>query len=309
MMQRQRIGSAVIALVAILLLLPASGARADATDDAASRELTRYLLVATSGGSGGGEPRTVDLLPAQLPGDLPLTLPTPPGARLIGSAVVHTRNRTAAWDVLYDATSRAADINDFFASALPPLGWDIPLNESRPARGFYPAVMSSPKSGLFCAGGASLLVNTGPTPANTLFVRAHIEANGGLCQRAPSIGNGQPGASDVLPGLGAPGGVLLKLTGGAFATDRAATDATAATSMSAAALEAHYARQLSDAGWVRVAGDASGPIAWSTWTVPGTGDLRGYLSVLEVSDQDRRDLHVQIEAPNVRVPSAPPSAP
>ncbi len=308
-MRRQRIGSAIVALAMILLLLPASGARADATDDAASRELTRYLLAATSGGSGAGEPRTVDLLPAQLPGDLPLTLPTPPGARLVGSAVVHTRNRTAAWDVMYDTPGRAAEINDFFASALPPLGWDIPRTEDRPARGFYPAVISAPKTGLFCAGGASLLVNTGPTPANTLFVRAHIEANGGLCQPASSAGNGQPSASDVLPGLTAPTGVLLKLTSGAFATDRAATDATAATSMSAADLEAHYARQLAGAGWVRVAGDASGPLAWSTWTVPGMGDLRGYLSVLEVSDQDRRDLHVQVEAPSVRVPSAPPAGP
>lgn len=307
-MRRQQCSGLLIAFLMLMMLLsiPASPTRAQTGDDAALRELTRYLLVATSNGV-GNEARTVDLLPAQLPTDLPLALPTPPGARLVGSAVVHTRVRSASWDVIYDAPASATNLNDFYATTLPPLGWDAPISESRPARGFYPSVMGTPQRGLFCANGASLLVNTGPTAAGTLFVRAHVEANGGLCQRVSPVATGQPSAADALPGLAAPGGVLLKLTGATFTADRVSTDATAATSMSAADIEASYARQLIDAGWTRVAGNASGPVAWSTWTVPGPGDLRGYLSVLEISDQDRRDLHVQVAVPAVRVPIATPT--
>jgi len=307
-MRRQQFSGLRITFLMMLLLIPASTTRAQTGDDAALRELTRYLLVATSNGA-GNEARTVDLLPAQLPTDLPLALPTPPGARLVGSAVVHTRVRSASWDVIYDAPASATNLNDFYATALPPLGWDVSVSENRPARGFSPAVMGTPLRGLFCANGASLLVNTGPTAAGTLFVRVHLEANGGLCsQRVLPVASGQLGvAADALPGLAAPGGVLLRPAGGSFSADRATSDAIAATSMSAADIEASYARQLIDAGWTRVAGNASGPVAWSTWTVPGPGDLRGYLSVLEVSDQDRRDLHVQVAVPTVRVPTATPT--
>ncbi len=291
--------------MAITALLPASGAAQG--DDAATRELTRYLLVATSGS--GGEPRSVDLLPARLPGDLPLALPAPPNGRLVGSAVLYTRMRTVAWDVIYDAPATVSETNDFYADALPRLGWNPPPSEDRPARGFYPASTGATQRGLFCGSGASLLVNTAPTTAGSLLVRVRVEASAGFC--TPSLAaqtGGGPSAADTLPGLVAPQGVSLRLTSGGFTADRAATTATAATTLSPAALEAHYAGLLEAAGWTRTDGAASGPLAWSTWSVPGVGDFRGFLSALAVSD-DRRELTVQLVAPAVRGTNAPAPAP
>lgn len=294
---------ALAAIITLAALPPASGVAQTDTDAAASRELTRYLLVATSGGS--SEPRSVDVLPARLPGDLPLALPTPPGARLVGSAVLYTRMRTTAWDVIYDAPGTAAAVNDFYADVLPALGWDAPPSESRPARGFYPAVMGVAQRGIFCGNGASLLVNTGPTAAGSLYVRVRLDAAGSLCTPAAlTAASGGPSATDALPGLAAPSGVPLRLTSGSFTAERAATTATAATTMPAAALEAHYARQLTAAGWMRVDGAMSegfGAFAWSTWILPGAGDFRGFLSVLDAGDADRRELTVHVLSPTIRV--------
>jgi hypothetical protein len=44
-----------------------------------------------------------------------------------------------------------------------------------------------------------------------------------------------------------------------------------------------------------VAHGADGPVAWSTWKVPGDGDWRGLLFVNETSG-DRRSLMVRAEA-------------
>lgn len=302
-----RILWATVALAAIVALLPASGAAQ--SDDAAARELTRYLLVAASGG--GGEPRSVDLLPARLPGDLPLALPTPPNGRIVGSAILYTRMRTVAWDIVYDAPATVSEINDFYADALPRLGWHPPLSEDRPARGFYPASTGVAQRGIFCGSGASLLVNTAPTAANTLLVRVRVEAPGSLCTPLAAAQTSGPSAADALPGLSAPPGVPLRLTSGGFTADRAATTATAVTALSAADLEAHYARLLEAAGWTRTDGANTGPLVWSAWVVPGVGDFRGFLSALTVSD-DRRELTVQLVAPSVggtNTPSPAPSRP
>lgn len=49
-------------------------------------------------------------------------------------------------------------------------------------------------------------------------------------------------------------------------------------------------------GGYEVAGGANGPLAWSTWKVPGEGDYQGFLSVLGTPSQNRKDLHVQVES-------------
>jgi hypothetical protein len=71
----------------------------------------------------------------------------------------------------------------------------------------------------------------------------------------------------LLPVLYAPEGVAVDAGGG---PNRWTTEATAQTDHSVAELEAHVAQQLAAAGWLRQAGAAQGPLAWSTWTLPGT---------------------------------------
>ena len=47
------------------------------------------------------------------------------------------------------------------------------------------------------------------------------------------------------------------------------------------------AQQLVAAGWSRIAGTTSGPIALSTWKLPGDGDWRGLLLVNELAGETR----------------------
>jgi hypothetical protein len=53
------------------------------------------------------------------------------------------------------------------------------------------------------------------------------------------------------------------------------------TERSATELEAHYARQLADAGWSRQTSQAGAPLAWSTWRAGEGVDAQGILAALE----------------------------
>jgi hypothetical protein len=76
--------------------------------------------------------------------------------------------------------------------------------------------------------------------------------------------------------------------------DRQTSEAGATTKLSASDLEAQFAQQLAAAGWTKIARSADGPIAWSTWKVPGDGEWRGLLLVNETSG-DRRSLLLRAE--------------
>src|SRR5258708_1518979 len=57
------------------------------------------------------------LLPGQLPSDLPLSLPTPPGARVVGSLVRDLGGVT--FDIVLDVPGAAGAASGFFDQALP----------------------------------------------------------------------------------------------------------------------------------------------------------------------------------------------
>jgi hypothetical protein len=67
------------------------------------------------------------------------------------------------------------------------------------------------------------------------------------------------------------------------------------TDRSVAELEAHFASQLVEAGWTRVAGRADDVVGWSTWRLPGEGESRGLLLVLAVFGGQERSLTLRIE--------------
>lgn len=77
-----------------------------------------------------------------------------------------------------------------------------------------------------------------------------------------------------------------------------------ATALSAADLEAHYARQLTAAGWQRRETGACGPLAWSVWDTTLGIDFQGYLWVLEEPGKPRRTVYLQAGSDFVK--PAPP---
>jgi hypothetical protein len=83
--------------------------------------------------------------------------------------------------------------------------------------------------------------------------------------------------------------------GGMSGMDRQTSEASATTKLGASDLESQFALQLAAAGWTKVARSADGPVAWSTWKLPGDSDWRGLLLVNETGS-DRRSLMVRAEA-------------
>ena len=81
------------------------------------RELAEQLLAPQYAGPGDQLP-TIRLLVGELPPDMPLALPMPPGGRLIGSAVQVTSGRTDNMNVVLEARGTSGDVLSFYEQAL-----------------------------------------------------------------------------------------------------------------------------------------------------------------------------------------------
>jgi hypothetical protein len=128
------------------------------------------------GGPGGGP--TVSLMPGQRPGDLPLSLPTPDGANVVGS-IVRDLGPVKMWDIVLDVQSNPMAAGQFYDQALPGLGWRQP-----PAQGDQGA-----PQGLFCQSdqGPWIGIVAVPVSETASDVRVHIESgNPGLCAGPPA---------------------------------------------------------------------------------------------------------------------------
>ena len=278
--------------------------RAQPSEDAALvRELAERLLAPPSFGPAGDAPR-VRLLAGALPAELPLPLPLPAGGRLIGSAVHsgqggRTDGTVESIEVLLDAPGTPTAVLAFYERALADLGWSPPGGGTRRPGGFQPALQ--PLSAAFCQSerGPWLNLNVFPRPGGPSDVRVRVE----LGVPKPCFGPGGPPAPEPpsaamrLPGLSSPAGVQI-LAAGFFPARPGlfASDATAETALGVEALEAYFAEQLTAAGWQRLEGAAQGPLAWSTWAVPGEGDFQGFLYVLAGPGENRRSLHLRVES-------------
>ncbi|MBX6378668.1 MAG: hypothetical protein IRY95_08985 [Clostridia bacterium] len=280
-------------------------ALADATPDDEARQVRELAQRLLSFGPRvpGEEAVTVDLLPGQLPEGLPVDLPVPPGGRIVGSAARHRGGEfigaTVVLDLpVSDPAAGGAEAVAFVQQALEQQGWR-PASAGRPHGGFQPPVVAG---GLFCQGEAGpwfLNLSAFQGTAGTADVRVYVEkdlVHGGPCARRLELEPRVPPGSDRIPPLYAPAGVSLEGVGGGGSGNQWRSEATARTTMPVAELEAHFARQLQAAGWVRQAGGADGPLAWSLWAVPGEGEWRGFLYALEGPGDGRRSLLVEVAA-------------
>jgi hypothetical protein len=291
--------AAALALGGLTILGPARPlALAQATDQASSLgELAERLLAPPEPGP-AGQGQTVQLLPEQLPSELPLEVPLPTGSRLVGSAARGSGGTSLGTDVVLDAPASAAQVLAFYQHELAARGWTAPPGGTGGAHGFQGSV--GPAGGAFCgpagAGSAWLFLNVFARAGTPSDVRLHIEnARSGPCTQ-PREPPPQPPNAELLPALYAPEGVALEAAGAGGGPNRWTTEATAESDRSVAELEAHFAQQLAAAGWLRQAGAAQGPLAWSTWTLPGNGDWSGFLYVLEGPAQNKRTLSVRLES-------------
>lgn len=263
-------------------------------------ELAQRLL---SGPVGPGQqPATVDLLPGETPRGLPVSFPVPQGGRLVGSAARHQDGQLIGATLVFDlplngATGGPQDAVAFLRQALERQGWrPAPLGGQ--AGGFQATPFAA---GLFCPpdGGAWFVsVTAFPASANMADVRVNVQnglASGSPCTQPAAPGAVPPGV-DRLPPLYVPAGVGLQDVSGSGGANRWRSEATAQTTMSAAELEAYFARQLQAAGWVWQDGRDDGPFSWSLWSVPGEGNWQGLLYVLQGPGEGLRTLSVEVSS-------------
>ena len=276
-------------------------------DPALLRELVERLLSPPFPPLPDDTPR-LQLLPGALPPNLPLEVPRPPGSRLIGSVLRPSFGPGQfgpgpvigmGAEIVLDVPGAAPEVFALYERELGEQGWTAPpfTRGGRPG-GFQPT--QQPFGAPLCKG------EQGPFVSLTVFprtnapsdVRIRVEAAGGPgpCggpfPSGPRPPEGPPGF-DRIPLLTPPAGVVLQTSGFGGGPGRFSSDALAETAMSVAELEAHYAQQLTAAGWTRRDGGVDGPLAWSFWTVPGEGDFQGFLYVLEGPGANRRSLHVE----------------
>jgi hypothetical protein len=246
-----------------------------------------------------GTVQTVTLVPGALPKDAPFDMPLPTGGRLIGS-VLRTRGSAISFDAVIDATGTPDEVTAFYDRELPKKGMNpLAQPQMQPQGGF---VSSSGPAGskTYCKAdvGPYVSLTVYPKPGAPSDVRVHYEPvnpNGmGTPCMQKQFGGPQP-FTTKLPVLRAPDGVTLQPNGGGMGGNRQSSDATAVTSKSVAELESAFAQQLAAAGWTRVAGKADGPLAYSTWKIPGDGEWQGLLLVIESPGKDRRSLTVRAE--------------
>ncbi len=310
-----------LALLALLLttitadrpaVLGDRAAAAPAADETLLRELAERLLSPGAGPPGQPIP-TPHLLPGELPDDLPLTLPEPPGARLLGSVARRADGTLFGADIIYDAPGTSADLLAFYESALAPQGWVPASISSGQASGFLPSNSAAGRA--FCTPQhqSEFMIVQATTRADApLDLRLHLErTSAGPCGQGP-VGPSRPMGAERLPALVAPAGVQVSNSGGGGSSNRYTSSAYATTALSVAELHEAYAAQLAAAGWIRAESGVDGPLAWSTWQIPGDGNFAGFLYVLRTAVPDQRELFVEAAAPytgSVPAPTRPVPVP
>lgn len=235
----------------------------------------------------------VGALPASWPADLPL----PSGARLLGSSFRTSTNAPFGnIEAVLDAEGTPSDVLASYQAELGRQGWAVFEMPTPAPKGFVLGDHPLPERRSLSRGREGPLVTVSALSRGTGLsdVRLRLDPP----RKHPfQPARFWPPLFDRVPTLRAPAGVLLSHDGGYGGGDAGwSSGATAHTDMAVGELESHFARQLVDLGWMRLAGGEDGVVAWGSWRLPGEGGLRGLLLVHGAFAADARSLQFRIEA-------------
>jgi len=276
--------------------------RAQAADPV--RELAERLL-STPFGAPAGQTPTAQLLPGQLPGDLPYAVLQPSGTRVVGSLVRSAAGKNLSEEVVLDVPGDAASVSSAYEQDLAAKGWKPPANGPGEPHGFVSTPPVSNRTFCQSASGPWLSLSVFGKAGAPNDVRFTINSNPGPCAspQARAVPAAVNSAANLIPALHSPDGVSIQMNGGGGGGGRWTSEATATTNQTPGALEGHYAQQLQAAGWTRLAGRDDGALSWSTWKVPGDGDWQGLLYVVQAPGQNRRSLLVRVDSATANGPA------
>ncbi len=233
----------------------------------------------------------VSVWAGDLPGDLPVKIPLPDNADIIGSLV--RSNDYKEVEVVLDVPSKPDDVVGFYRSTMTKAGWNEQKDFSPPEGGGFISAPSMPASATFCQNqnkSLSFAVSAySPDEASPSDVRLTLDTNpqNSVCGQNLFP---QPGAQSPIPALTAPAGALQRGGGSCGGGGSWNINANIETDLSAKDLEAYYEDQLDKAGWKVNDKGSNGPFAWSTWSFTDkSGDnWTGVLFVSELGQKNQR---------------------
>jgi len=258
--------------------------------DAALLELAMRLVEARySNGESDQQPR---LLVGQLPPNLPVELPIPDGARLLGTLLMETPT------IVVDTSASPQDTFDFYRDRLAALGWDEQQSYGPMRGGFVHSSMMDRCFGNFFYGdeGPGLNIMTSRAAEGRTTIQLHYHAD----QMALSGGRHEQPMDRMqgLPPILPPSRSNQQTEGGGSGGDRAHATASLMTKLDLPALAHHYIEQLERAGWERRDAGVNGPVAWSAWAFAGEDSMpmRGLFVALKLPViEDRYFLTLRVE--------------
>jgi hypothetical protein len=248
---------------------------------------------------GGPEPGEVQILAGQLPEDMPVELPMPRDAEVVGSVARGDQNV----EIILDVPGEPQSVLDAYEEQLVAAGWREPELDGPSGGGFVPP--DGAFASLFCREQEEPYLSVSAfTLDNRDMSDVRLSLNSAPEDYSPCDERsvpGPPGISGLSPRLEAPRDATMVEGGeGGGGGNSWYSSSTLKTEMSVANLEEHYREQLEKAGWSREESGASGPAAWSTWTfTDDDGDAwSGVFLALEVpGEEDARFVHVRIQRP------------
>jgi len=246
-----------------------------------------------------GMPFRAAILPGELPDDLPVEVPIPKDAEVIGSSV-HSDTKYKHVEIILDVPEEPNEVIEFYRNSLKKAGW----NETEgffPPEGGFASIPSMPESATFCRyerEGPSLTITAytpdGEKPAD---VRLQLDTD----PRAPICSERfgprwTDRSEEIIPLLISPEGAIPRSSGSGGGGDQWHSDATLETERSVKELETHYRNQLLEAGWELKEGGSNGSIAWSTWSFSDEfGDhWSGILLVSELGQENLRFVFLTV---------------
>lgn len=214
----------------------------------------------------------------QLPENLPVKVPLPDKAQVLGSSMYSSGNG----QILLDAPQSRSEVFDFYSRRLSSSGWEnISNSYAESTKGFVESNFVKPMAFCFRSSqDTELTINANPVEKGLTDVRINLNSgrSGTKCQQ-------YPGSDIPLPTLIAPPNTrLIDATGGG-GENSFDSRVKLETKLDSKSLAAHYDPQFQSAAWKRLDAGHSGTTAWSRWELK---DKKGnswhgflYLSKLE----------------------------
>ncbi len=251
---------------------------------------------------------TGQLILGRLPDHLPVHLPLPEGAQVIGSIVRSANN----FQILLDVAQSPAQIKAFYQQQLLRAGWKQRKFSFGPNQGF---VISPSDFGLWAANHtvfcqelqrASLLIETNSPPNAPTEVRLRLKGVKSATSTFDCVSSIE--AFDLepfpplapLPTLSPPPKVQVSSLG-SFSSVQLSSESSSSDQLSSSSvvletqldiqsLLTHYAAQFEQAGWKRRNSEQDGPLVWSTWTMKDNKGLswQGLLNITRIGGLSNR---------------------